>query len=96
MATGIIRGAMFRHTPRAGEDPGKRHPIYDIQLEVMGVRLRLAAWPKEKSKGGTVEYLPISGEYAMNETKRLVDVAVTVGAGEKAAPAAGAADDLAF
>lgn len=85
MATGVVRGAMFKHTPRAGEDPNKKHPLYDIQLEIMGVKLRLAAWPKEKSKSGTVEYLPISGDYAMNETKRLIDVAVTVGAGANAA-----------
>jgi hypothetical protein len=85
MATGVVRGAIFKHTPRAGEDPNKKHPLYDIQLEIMGVKLRLAAWPKEKSKTGAVEYLPISGDYARDELKRLVDVAVTVGAGATAA-----------
>ena len=104
MSNGIIRGAMFKHTARAGEDPNKKHPLYDIQLEIMGVKLTLAAWPKEKSKSGTVEYLPISGEYARNEAKRLIDVAVAVapfaGSGS-AAPAAasdvaGDVDDLPF
>ena len=89
MATGVVRGAMFKHTPRAGEDPNKKHPLYDIQLEIMGVKLRLVAWPKEKSKTGAVEYLPISGDYARDELKRLVDVAVTVGGGANAAASAG-------
>lgn len=103
MATSMIRGAIFRHTPTANEDATKQHPVYDIQLEVMGVRLRLAAWPEVASKSGTVKYLPITGDYARGEVRRLVDVTPVMNApqGGAASPAPAAApapdpDDLPF
>lgn len=84
MANGIIRGALFRHTPTPGEDSNKQHPTYDIQLEVLGVKLRLAAWPQVASKSGTVKYMPISGDYARDEVRRLVDVTPVMGGGQAA------------
>ena len=104
--TSIIRGALFRHTPTPNEDASKQHPVYDIQLEVMGVKLRLAAWPQVASQSGTVKYMPISGEYARGEVKRLVDVTPVMNAQQggaaspvPAAPVTAAAsvpDDLPF
>ena len=89
MATSMIRGAIFRHTPTANEDATKQHPVYDIQLEVMGVRLRLAAWPQVASQSGNIKYMPITGEYARSEIRRLVDVTPVMNAqhGGAAAPA---------
>ena len=100
----IVRGAIFRLTPGPNEDASKQHPVYDIQLEVLGVKLRLAAWPQVASQSGTVKYMPISGDYARNETRRLVDVTPVMNAQQggaaspvPAAPVAAAAsvpDDL--
>lgn len=106
MATSMIRGAIFRHAPTPNEDASKQHPVYDIQLEIMGVKLRLAAWPQVASKTGTVKYMPISGDYARSETRRLVDVTPMMNAQQGGAaapvqatpPAASASvpDDLPF
>ncbi len=87
--TSIIRGALFRHTPSPNEDASKQHPVYDIQLEVLGVKLRLAAWPQVASQSGNVKYMPISGDYARSEIRRLVDVTPVMNAqqGGAAAPA---------
>ena len=103
--TSIIRGALFRHTPSPNEDASKQHPVYDIQLEVLGVKLRLAAWPQVASQSGNVKYMPISGDYARSEIRRLVDVTPVMNAqqGGAAAPApatppagTSAPDDLPF
>lgn len=104
--TSIIRGAIFRHTPSPNEDPNKQHPVYDIQLEVLGVKLRLAAWPQVASQSGNVKHMPISGDYARSETRRLVDVTPVMNAQQGGAaapvqatpPAASASvpDDLPF
>lgn len=105
MATSMIRGAIFRHAPTPNEDASKQHPVYDIQLEIMGVKLRLAAWPQVASKTGTVKYMPISGDYARGEIRRLIDVTPVMNAqqGGAASPAPAAApaapadpDDLPF
>ena len=102
----IVRGALFRHTPGPNEDASKQHPVYDIQLEVMGIKLRLAAWPQVASQSGNVKYMPISGDYARSETRRLVDVTPVMNAQQGGAaapvqatpPAASASvpDDLPF
>lgn len=71
-----IRGALFRRVPKPTDSPEKTYPVYDVTLEICGVKLRLAAWPKAKSPSG-VEYLPVSGGYANGEVRRLVDVTPT-------------------
>lgn len=105
MSQSIIRGAIFRHTPSPNEDPSKQHPVYDIQLEVCGVKLRLAAWPQVPSKNNAnLKYMPVNGDYARGEIRRLVDVTPVMnaqqGGAASPAPAAtpqpAAADDLPF
>ena len=46
-----------------------------LALEVLGVKMQVAVWPSEKSAKG-VQYWPVSGDYARNETRRLVPVNV--------------------
>lgn len=71
-----VHGALFRRVPKPTDSPGKTYPVCDVALEVCGVRLRLAVWPKAKSPSG-VEYFPVSGGYANGEVRRLVDVTPT-------------------
>lgn len=91
----IAKGALFKDPPIKD---GKTHPLMHISLEVLGVKLNLAVWPQETSKGGTV-YWPVTGEYSQREVRRLVDVTPVQGATQaqaqtSAAPATSAAPDL--
>lgn len=100
----IAAGALFRDAPISD---GKTRPVMHVSLDVCGVKLTLAVWPKETGKSGTA-YWPVTGEYARGEARRLVDVTPTVGAAAQggqaeppAAPAsalgaAPAAEDLPF
>lgn len=101
----IAYGALFKD-PEIKD--GKTHPIMHMTLNVLGVNLNIAVWPKETSGRGTV-YWPVTGDYALKETKRLVDVtpvmnaSSTTSAATAAAPtvsepvdAAKAKDDLPF
>ncbi len=67
MAYHEIDGALFKDAP---VNDGKRHP------KVLGVKMQVAVWPAEKSTKG-FQYWPVSGDYARNETKRLVPVNVS-------------------
>lgn len=73
MAYHEIDGALFRDAP---VNDGKRHPVMHLALEVLGVKMQVAVWPSEKSAKG-VQYWPVSGDYARNETRRLVPVNVS-------------------
>ena len=73
MAYHEIDGALFKDAP---VNDGKRHPIMHLALEVLGVKMHVAVWPAEKSTKG-FQYWPVSGDYARNETKRLVPVNVS-------------------
>lgn len=88
----IAAGALFRDAPISD---GKTRPVMHVALDVCGVKLTLAVWPKETGKSGTA-YWPVTGEYARGEARRLVDVTPTVGAaaqgGQAAPPAAPAAE----
>lgn len=86
MAMNIAKGALFKDPPIKD---GKPHPLMHIALEVLGVKLNLAVWPQETSKGGTV-YWPVTGEYSQKEARRLVDVMPIQNAGQAQAPAAAA------
>ena len=86
MAYHEIDGALFRDAP---VNDGKRHPVMHLALEVLGVKMQVAVWPSEKSAKG-VQYWPVSGSYARNETKRLVPVNVFA---IQAAPADGQATE---
>lgn len=74
MAYHEIDGALFKDEQRPAD--GKRYPIMHLALEVLGVKMNVAVWPAEKSKGKGVTYWPCSGDYARNETRRLVPVDV--------------------
>lgn len=84
MAMNIAKGALFKDPPIKD---GKAHPLMHIALEVLGVKLNLAVWPQETSKGGTV-YWPVTGEYSQREVRRLVDVTLVQGATKAQAQAA--------
>ena len=73
MAYHEIDGALFRDAP---VNDGKRHPVMHLALEVLGVKMQVAVWPSEKSAAKGIQYWPVSGSYARNETKRLVQVNV--------------------
>ena len=95
MAMNIAKGALFQD-PQIKD--GKAHPLMHIALEVLGVKLNLAVWPQETSKGGTV-YWPVTGEYSQREVRRLIDVTPVQGAAQdkaqtSAAPATSAAPEL--
>ena len=72
MAYHEIDGALFKDAP---VNDGKRHPIMHLAIEVLGVKMNVAVWPAEKSTKGN-QYWPVSGDYARNETRRLVPVNV--------------------
>lgn len=87
----IASGALFKDAPIKD---GKTHPIMHITLEVLGVNLNLAVWPAQTSSKGT-QFWPVSGDYSIKETRRLVDVTPVMNAaaapdGAPAAPAEGA------
>lgn len=99
----VADGALFKDAPL---NDGKVHPIMHIALTVCGVKLNLAVWEKAVGKSGTV-YWPVTGDYARNETRRLVDVTPVFGSaaapeGQTSAPTPGegnspsGSDDLPF
>ena len=83
----IADGALFKD-PAIND--GKVHPIMHMTLNVLGVNLNIAVWPKETSGRGTV-YWPVTGDYSLKETKRLVDVTPVMNASVDTSGAATAA-----
>lgn len=72
----IVTGAFFKDPPI---QDGKQHPIGHMAIEVLGVKFNLAVWPSQTSQRGT-KFCPVSGDYDLKETKRLIDITPTVAA----------------